>query len=445
MEENQNNNLSNLSPVPKGIRDILPEDHQYLTYIKKVARHRSRQGGFRRIATPMMEREEFITAIHGKNSDLVKNNLYKFKDPEGNDMVLRPEGYSGIIRAYLAHEMKDWPQPIELYYIEPYFEFVPQEKKQFYRSYMEFGAVSIGEKAAALDAQLIYLAHKILQDLNIESLFQLQINHLGCEVCRPKYLMDLENYFVGKERSLCFSCQEKVANNPHYIFRCHEEDCQILSELAPKVNNYWCEDCSKFYNRLRSYLEALEISYRENLGLVGKYDFYTGLVFEYWDRDQKKENILLHGGSFDEVIGKISGEKIPAVGFNMRLEKAIKAMKKEKIKVPSKDNLQVFIAQLSREAKKKCLQLMISLREAGIKAIGVLGKGSIREQITLAEKFKVPYMIIMGLTEVRENIIILRDMKVGQQKVISYDDAVDVIKKLVGEENLDTYTEGELG
>ena len=134
MEENQNNNLSNLSPVPKGIRDILPEDHQYLTYIKKVARHRSRQGGLRRIATPMMEREEFITAIHGKNSDLVKNNLYKFKDPEGNDMVLRPEGYSGIIRAYLAHEMKDWPQPIELYYIEPYFEFVPQEKKQFYRS-----------------------------------------------------------------------------------------------------------------------------------------------------------------------------------------------------------------------------------------------------------------------------------------------------------------------
>jgi histidyl-tRNA synthetase len=102
------------------------------------------------------------------------------------------------------------------------------------------------------------------------------------------------------------------------------------------------------------------------------------------------------------------------------------------------------VAQLGQEAKKKCLPLINKLREAGIRTMGALGKGAIKVQLRLADKFKVPYTIIVGLTEVREGTVIIRDMKVGTQKSVPFDDAVDEIIKLIGEENRDQYTPGEI-
>jgi histidyl-tRNA synthetase len=76
--------------------------------------------------------------------------------------------------------------------------------------------------------------------------------------------------------------------------------------------------------------------------------------------------------------------------------------------------------------------------------MGALGKGSIKAQLRLADKFRVPYTIIIGLTEVREGNVIIRDMQVGTQKTVHLDDAVEAMVKLIGEDNLDTYTPGEV-
>jgi len=86
-------------------------------------------------------------------------------------------------------------------------------------------------------------------------------------------------------------------------------------------------------------------------------------------------------------------------------------MKIKKAIVPSKDDIHIFVAQLGKEAKKKCLSMLTTMHDEGIKAIGAIGKCSMKEQIALAEKFKVPYMVLMGLTEVREGVAIIREMK----------------------------------
>ncbi len=128
----------------------------------------------------------------------------------------------------------------------------------------------------------------------------------------------------------------------------------------------------------------------------------------------------------------------------MGLERLTESMRREKIRVPSKDDIHVFVAQLGHMAKKKCLVLIDELREAGIKTVGALGKGSMHEQIDLAAKFGASYMLMMGITEVRENTAILRDMKVGKQKIVAFDDAVREVIKVLGEEKLDTYSPGEI-
>ena len=87
---------------------------------------------------------------------------------------------------------------------------------------------------------------------------------------------------------------------------------------------------------------------------------------------------------------------------------------------------------------------MSDLRDAGVKTMASLGKDSVRTQLGLADKFGAPYTIIIGLTEVREGVVIIRDMKVGTQKTVPFDEIVDVVIKLIGKQNLDTYSAGEL-
>jgi histidyl-tRNA synthetase len=102
------------------------------------------------------------------------------------------------------------------------------------------------------------------------------------------------------------------------------------------------------------------------------------------------------------------------------------------------------VGQLGYQAKKLCLTLIANLREAGIKTVGALGKDSIKSQLHLADRFGVPYTIIMGITEVRDGTAIIRNMKRGSQEIVPYDTVVDEMKKLIGEDNLDTYTPGEV-
>ena len=121
------------------------------------------------------------------------------------------------------------------------------------------------------------------------------------------------------------------------------------------------------------------------------------------------------------------------------VERTIAQMKINKVIAPSKDDLHVFVAQLGKEAKKKCLLQLALMHDAGIKAVGAIGKSSMKEQIAMAESFKVPYMVLMGLTEVREGKAIIREMSKGTQSTVPLDKLVSELEKLIGKDNLDVY------
>lgn len=430
---------------PKGVRDILPEDHEYFTFIKKCVRHRARQSGFRRISTPIFEFTDVFARAVGADTDIVSKEMYTFQDRKGRSLSLKPEGTAGVVRAYINHNMQLWPQPVELYYIEPHFRYDRPQRGRF-RQFWQYGFEVIGESDPALDAQLIFLAQQIHEDLGVADLFRLQLNSIGCTAksCRPHFVEDLKNYYFGKERSLCENCKARMEKNPLRLLDCKEEDCRILAGIAPKMKDYLCSECKNFHEQLLDLLQALKIEYVENPGLVRGLDYYTKTVFEFWDRQTGAQNAICGGGRYDGLIELMGGQPTTAVGFAAGIERITENMKREKINVPKKDDLHVFVAQLGYEAKKKCILLIAKLREAGIKTVGALGKDSIKSQLHLADRFGVPFTIIMGITEVRDKTAIIRDMKRGSQKITAYEKVVDEMKKLLGEGELDTYSPGEV-
>lgn len=420
---------------PKGVHDILPDDHLYFSFIKKVVRHRCREAGYRRISTPVFENVDIFTHSIGDTSDIVEKEMFLFESKSGKKLALRPEGTAGVVRAYLQHGMQQLPQPVELYYFEPFFRYSRPQKGR-YRQFHQFGFEIIGESDPAIDAQVIYLSHKINQDLGIADRLSLQINTIGCPDCRKQYKEDLINFYTGKERSLCTDCQNRLHRNPLRLLDCKEEDCQILASMAPKFESVIDEDCKEHYKLVKEYLDELKVPYEENSGLVRGLDYYTRTVFEFWSRKDGSQNATGGGGRYDGMVELFGGQPTPAIGYAAGVERTIDYMRESGIRPPNKDRIHVFVAQLGLVAKKRSLSLLNELREQGINVIGSAGKDSIKSQMKIADRLKAKYALILGQIEVKEGTIIVRDMDKGSQETIPIDGIVDVIVDKIGGKKL---------
>ncbi len=429
--------------TPKGVHDILPRDHEFHTFVKKVVRHRARQAGFRRLTTPIFEYTELFKRSIGDESDIVSKEMYTFEDRKGRSLTLKPEGTAGVVRSHIQHGMSQLPQPVMLYYFEPHFRYDKPQKGR-YRQFWQFGFEILGESDAALDAQVIHIAHKIYEDLGIGDILSLQLNTIGTSEDRKKYMQALEDFYVGKERSVPAEFRDLIHKNPLRLLDKKDEDLRILAEMAPSMHDYLDKDSIAYHEELKGYLEELGIEYVENQKLVRGLDYYCNTVFEFWDKNEGEQNAVGGGGRYDGLAELLGGQHTPGMGFAAGVERIIANMKREKIRVPSKDNLHVFVAQLGNEAKRKCLPLIDELREAGLKTTGALGKGSINVQLRIANKFEVPYTVLIGITEVREGTAIIRDMEKGSQETVGFDEVKDRLVELIGEENLDKYSPGEL-
>ena len=420
---------------PKGVHDILPEDHLYFSFVKKVVRHNCRRAGFRRISTPIFEDIEVFKRSVGESSDIVEKEMFVFESKSGKKYALKPEGTAGVVRAYLEHGMAGLPKPTELYYIEPHFRYNRPQKGR-YRQFHQFGFEVIGESDPAIDAQVIYIADRINKDLGIADRLTLQLNTIGSQEDRKKFREDLINFYTGKERSLCEDCKRRMHENPLRLLDCKEEDCQILASMAPKLESVMSESSKEHFALLREYLDELGVKYELNPMLVRGLDYYTHTVFEFWSKREAAQNATGGGGRYDGLIEQMGGTATPAIGYAAGIERTIDYMKEAGIRPPNKDKVAIFVAQLGLAAKKKALPLINTLREKGINVMGAIGKDSMKAQMSLADKLDAEYSLIFGQVEVKEGTIILRNMKRGSQEIVPFEGIVDKMVELLGANSL---------
>ncbi len=425
----------------RGFQDLLPDFQDYYTMVKKAVRHRSRQSGFRRITTPIMEETGVFVRALGESTDVVSKEMFNMESRSGVSMTLKPEATAGIVRAYIEHGMHTLPQPVQLYSIEPQFRYDRPQKGRF-RQFHQCDFEILGVKDASIDAQMIHMSYKILEDLGISERVDLQINSLGSAKNRSDYIEALKDFFFDKVQHLSPESQARLETNPLRILDSKDEDDQILVSMAPKLKDFLDDESSKYYETVKDYLRELNVPFFENEGLVRGLDYYCDTVFEFWDRSLGSQNAIGGGGRYDGLAELLGGKHTPAVGMAMGVERIIDHMKAAGIKPPIKDNVQVFVAQLGEEGKKKALKITTNLRDKGIHSIGGMGKSSMKAQLKMADKCKAPWCIILGEIEIRDGNAILRDMKLGKQEIVKLETVEEeVLKKLHCKP--DTYTLGE--
>jgi histidyl-tRNA synthetase len=415
--------------APKGMHDILPEEHKYWRYINKKTESLIEDYGFEKIETPIVESSELFLKSVGTGSDIADKEIYSFKTRGGDELSLRPEGTASVVRAYLENGMNVRPHPVKLYYSGPMLRH-DQPQHGRYRQFHHLGVETIGDASEVVDAELIFLAYKILESVGLNN-YNVQINSMGDVNCRPAYVRNLRDFYKNRLKRVCVKCRNKYKKNVLRMLDCKEDGCKEVAKDAPPIIDFLDDDCKNHFKKVLEFLDEAKVPYILNPHLVRGLDYYTRTVFEFLPEENiGPQSTIIAGGRYDRLIDLLGGTKTPAAGWAMGIERVILALKEKNASVPAIGlKPKVFLAQLGDAAKRKSLILFENLRKAGIEIKSSLGRDSIKSQLRIANRYGVRYTLIFGQKEAIEDTIIIREMETGIQETVLLDKIVDIMKK----------------
>ena len=418
--------------APKGTNDILPAEIYKWHYIEKVIGEICRLFGYKEIRIPVYEHTELFVRSVGDTTDIVQKEMFTFTDNGGRSITLRPEGTAGVVRSYIENGMASLPQPVKLYYMHTFYRQENVQKGR-YREFNQFGIELLGAKGPEAEVELISLISTLLERLEIKDV-TLNINSIGCSVCRKDYHTALKSFLGKRLDELCETCKERYEKNPMRILDCKEEKCGEITAEAPVVIEYLCDECKTHFNKLEDMLVSLEIPYKINPKIVRGLDYYTKTVFEFVSNKIGAQGTVCGGGRYDGLIEECGGTPTYGLGFGMGMERLLAVMESNNAEIPHEKKPDLFIATIGDRAKERAEKKVLKLRKQGLSAHADLMGRSLKAQMKYADKIGAKFVLILGDEELATGVAKIREMAAGEETDIKLEDIAQFLKNKQEEE-----------
>jgi histidyl-tRNA synthetase len=164
-----------------------------------------------------------------------------------------------------------------------------------------------------------------------------------------------------------------------------------------------------------------------NAGIARGLDYYTGIVFEAWDRAGELPRAIAGGGRYDDLVSVLEGQPLPGTGFGMG-ETVILELAERKNLLPSLEApASLYLAPVSKKQLPFCRQLATQLRQAGIKILFNGFSWSLSKHLEDAGKRQIPLTAIIGPKELSKDSVNIRDMETGKEQLVKIDQLVEFV------------------
>lgn len=407
--------------APKGTKDMLPQDAYKWHFVENKFREIAKFYGMREIRTPMFEHTDLFLRGVGDTTDIVQKEMYTFNDKGNRSITLKPEGTAPVVRAFIENRLFNEAQPTKLYYAIPCFRYENVQKGRL-RQFHQFGTEVFGSKEPSMDAEVIAFAMEFLKSLGLKSL-SLNINNLGCPNCRPKYNEALKKFLEENYDDLCGLCQSRFEKNPMRILDCKNKNCGEITKNAPIILDYMCEECDTHFTEVKKYLDALNIPYTMDPGIVRGLDYYTKTIFEILNDDFT----VCGGGRYDRLIEQLGGPEMPAVGFGLGIERLLLTLQNEGIEIPNEGLYDLYIGARGEDGKLASFKLANALRTRGIKTeINHMGR-SLKAEMKYANKIGAKFTVVLGDDELQTGNAKFKRMSDGEQFEVNLNNIEEIV------------------
>jgi histidyl-tRNA synthetase len=381
--------------------------------------------GFTPHETPEIKKSDLDHARTLLEGDFIED------DEDGNPTLLplHAEEKVAILRTYTEKNMIALPQPVMLYF-RGNFRGSVSKKGSMYPRYCDLDILGSGKSVA--EAILIKTAATILAEEGFKEI-AVEINSIGDKESLARYARDLTNYYKKNLGTVCTNCRQAIKKDVFDLLSCKNQKCHSVKESAPKSMNFLTESSRQHFREILEYLERLEIPYRINDHLIGNRKYCSETIFELINtsetRKETEPRTLAVGVRYDGLAKKIGLKKeVPGASISLLIKHGSKAQEKkgpQKVKKPA-----VYFIQLGFEAKLQSLRVIETLRQSKIPVYQALSKDKLIGQLSVAEKMRIPYTILMGKKEAMEDSVIVRDMNTRSQETVRIGDLSNYLRKL---------------
>ena len=393
--------------APRGTHDVLPEQAPARAALESRARAILEPAGYERIETPAFEATELFARGVGESTDIVQKEMYTFLDGGGRSLSLRPEGTAPVCRAYLEHGMHKRPQPVRLWYLSSFFRYErAQAGRQ--RQFWQVGAEALGSDDPALDAELIALLARLLEEMGVAEV-RLRLSSLGDPESRGAYRERLQRYLRSHEGELAPDVTARIDANPLRAFDSQHAGTMRVMEGAPRLLEELSAEDAEHFATVRQLLDAAEIPYEVDPTLVRGLDYYTRTVFEFTSEALGAQSGVGGGGRYDGLVQLLGGPPTPAIGFAAGVERILLASgATEHENAPCAPDL--FLAIAGEQRRASAFALLQQARRAGLAAQMELAGRSLKRQLGHADRLGARYVAIVDHPQT-----VLKDMRDGSQ------------------------------
>lgn len=444
--------------------DRLPAQNRIMSAIEQAARSIGEFYGFEEIAPSLFDDPRAY-------ADVIKAGLLDERPPvaaktrAGEDIMVRPSGILGVLRAYVSHRMQDMAPPLkfsvrgEQYFLGSGWADAEggRARETVIRAEQECSFVMIGEESSVAEAEIIQILWKILQELHIgdRQEVEVRINAIGCGTCRGSFRSALGNYLRSRKARLCAKSRRDLKKAPAKIFSCADEKCRIVANLAPQTLDFLCESCKHHAREMLEFLDEARIPYFLDARFFREGSHWSTVIFEFTVRSLPRgvagdgaypdaefsergsaappaadaPQRLAEGGRAQGVACLIAGKEVHAAAGTLFLAAVERLLRTRSAAAPPLLEEGVFLVHLGDLAKRKSFMLMEALRSGGIAVKESLGRDSIKAQLKIAERLASRFALIIGQKEALDGTVIVREVESGIQETVSQEKLIEFLEK----------------
>ena len=410
----------------RGTEDLKEDALQKHNFVVQTAKEVAQHFCFQEISTPIFEFTEVFSRTLGVNSDIVNKEMFTFKDRNGENLTLRPEGTAGIARHFITEKLHQ-QLPLRFLYQGPLFRYERPQKGRL-RQFHQVGVELLGEPNPRGDIECISLAWLLFKKLGLEKEVTLEINSIGEIESRNQHKEALLNYLKPLKNKLSEDSRKRLKKNPLRILDSKEKQDKEIIQSAPSIQNFLNQRSKDFFSDVLNGLDTLQIPWKLNPFLVRGLDYYNHCVFEFKSNSKKlgSQNTVLAGGRYDRLVEIMAdgGDRIHGVGWGAGIERICFLITKG----PSLPR-PISLIPLGEEAEKIAVKMAWELRQEGLNVFHPRSIGNLSKKMKRANQIHSKYAIIFGPEEIKNNSFSVKSLDEKTQESIPIDQILRFFKK----------------
>lgn len=427
-----------------GFMELMPNEQILFNQMRESIQKSYEKFGFLPLDTPIIESAEVLLAKAGGETE---KQIYRFQKGD-NDLTLRFD-LTVPLAKYVAEYYGELAFPFKRYQIGKVYRGERPQKGRFREFYQcDVDIIGDGELSIENDAEIPGIIYETIKNLGFED-FTVCINNrkilngLFASIDQQELSIDIMRIIdkldkIGKE-NVVLELQEmqvpeeaiqKIINFIE-IQGTTDDKLKALEDLKIE-NEMFLEGVSE----LKQVIEYVRISgvpdtnFKVDLTIARGLDYYTGTVYETFLNQYREIGSVCSGGRYDNLAEYYTDKKLPGVGVSIGLTRLFyKLNELNAIEKTQESIAKVLVIPMEKETEqiKKSLEVASKIRNAGTNAQVYVEDKKLKAKFKYADKLKIPYVIVIGEEEVKNNIITLKNMETGEQKNIPVEEIANHI------------------